>query len=422
MSNTLKLGNGKWATGKDTLLAYNDENNNFKPLPFSFSRGTNATVVNEQGLIELVGSDEPRIDFKDNTKGSLLLEPQRSNLVTYSQDFSDAYWIKGGSSVVSGFVSPKGDASAFKLVEGTNTGVHDIIARTIGITAASVYSFSIYGKIKERNRIRMVVSNSGGTSGGFYASFDLLNGVAESINAYGVATANTSSIELFDGGFYKCTIIGVPNNTSVNTIVRTETDSGAESYTGNGTSGVYIYGAQLEQGSYATSYIPTNGSAVTRVGDVCNNGANEQVINSTEGVLYVEANLINGYDTNNWLGIIYDSSNANNRIYIQRYLGNIQVGIRVNGVIQSEITESSSSLGKNKIAFSYKLNEFKMFVNGSQVGITITSGSVFTPNTLDKCNVGVYHNNTLNFNNVINDFRLYNTALTDQQLIALTTI
>ena len=76
MSNTLKLGNGKWATGKDTL-AYNDfrTNTNYKPLAFSFSRDSSATVVNKDGLIETVGSGEPRIDFKDNTKGALLLEP-----------------------------------------------------------------------------------------------------------------------------------------------------------------------------------------------------------------------------------------------------------------------------------------------------------------------------------------------------------
>ena len=64
MANTLKLGAGKWATGTDTVLAFNDENNNFKPLPFDFSRASSATVVNQSGLIETVGSGEPRIDFK----------------------------------------------------------------------------------------------------------------------------------------------------------------------------------------------------------------------------------------------------------------------------------------------------------------------------------------------------------------------
>ena len=79
--NTLKFGNGEWYGKKDTILAYNDENSNFKPLPFSFDRASSATRVNKDGLIETVGSGEPRIDYKDDSKGALLLEPSRSNLI-----------------------------------------------------------------------------------------------------------------------------------------------------------------------------------------------------------------------------------------------------------------------------------------------------------------------------------------------------
>ena len=93
MSNTLKLGNGKWATGKDTLLSFSDTNNNYKPLPFSFSRASSGTVVNKDGLIETVGTGKPRIDFKDNTKGSLLLEPQRTNAISYSDTQSAGFGI-----------------------------------------------------------------------------------------------------------------------------------------------------------------------------------------------------------------------------------------------------------------------------------------------------------------------------------------
>ena len=82
--NTLKFGNGEWYGKKDTILAYNDENSNFKPLPFSFDRDTLATRVNKDGLIETVGSGEPRIDYKDDSKGALLLEPSRSNSLVQS--------------------------------------------------------------------------------------------------------------------------------------------------------------------------------------------------------------------------------------------------------------------------------------------------------------------------------------------------
>jgi hypothetical protein len=63
MAQTYKFGNGTWATKKGSTLAYNDENNNFKPLPFDFTRSTGATRVNKQGLIEVVSNNEPRIDL-----------------------------------------------------------------------------------------------------------------------------------------------------------------------------------------------------------------------------------------------------------------------------------------------------------------------------------------------------------------------
>ncbi len=80
MATTFKFGNGNWAVKEDFALAYNDENGNFKPLPFDFTRASSATRVNKHGLIETVPSGKPRIDFLNNTSGHLLLEPSRTNI------------------------------------------------------------------------------------------------------------------------------------------------------------------------------------------------------------------------------------------------------------------------------------------------------------------------------------------------------
>ena len=96
MAHKLKFGNGTWATKKGSTLAYNDENNNFKPLPFTTTRDSGATRVNKEGLIEVVGNDIPRIDYTDSAEGALLLEPSRTNLITYSQDFSNWSIISSG--------------------------------------------------------------------------------------------------------------------------------------------------------------------------------------------------------------------------------------------------------------------------------------------------------------------------------------
>ena len=109
MSNTLNLGAGIWGTKEDSLLAYNSENGNYKPLPFDFTRASSATVVNKAGLIETVGSGIPRIDFLGNTNGALKLEPQRTNSFSYSNDFSQSSWSKTQSSVTGNTtISPEG--------------------------------------------------------------------------------------------------------------------------------------------------------------------------------------------------------------------------------------------------------------------------------------------------------------------------
>ena len=127
MANTLKFGNGQWATGNGTALAYNDENANFKPLPFDFTRASSGTTVNQSGLIETVGSGIPRIDFQGNTKGALLLEPSRSNLTLYSEDLSNSYWAKQNGSITSNVISsPNGLVNADLFTENTSNGDHAI--------------------------------------------------------------------------------------------------------------------------------------------------------------------------------------------------------------------------------------------------------------------------------------------------------
>ena len=119
MAQTLKFGNGTWATKKGSTLAYNDLGGNFKPLPFTTTRSTSATRVNKKGLIEVVENDRPRIDYKDSEDGSLLLEPQRSNLITYSQDFSNAVWNTGSTRSVNfaptSTIDPQGKTNAYRV-------------------------------------------------------------------------------------------------------------------------------------------------------------------------------------------------------------------------------------------------------------------------------------------------------------------
>jgi hypothetical protein len=408
MANTLKLGAGKWATGTDTVLAFNDENNNFKPLPFDFSRASSATVVNQSGLIETVGSGEPRIDFLGNTKGALLLEPSRTNLIPYSEDFSVANWTKSNATITSNsIISPDGTSNADKLVENTSNASHQVYDTVI--TNSGGYSNSIFVKAAERSKIRI---NSGSNSD--RVDFDLSNGTV--ISQLG-ATGNIVSVS---NGWYKCDISW--NTATVSAqyfLISLLDDSGTQQYQGDGTSGVYIWGAQLEVGSYATSYIPTSGSAVTRVADACYNDNLTNVIGQTEGTFYLETVPLN--TATNWTErvIQFESSGAG-FMTIQRYSNQNITFYGTNGSNSWSIQGNGLFVGGQtiKIAGAYKNNDIALYVNGVQIGTNTTANA---PQT-EKLRFANNSIGGLGYVGSHKDVKLYNTRLSNAELQALTTI
>ena len=145
MANTFKFGNGNWATKEGSALAYNDENNNFKPLPFDFTRASGATRVNKDGLIEVVGSNEPRIDFLNDSKGALLLEPSRTNLIEYSEDFGNSFWTKSNATVISNnVISPNGTLNASSITFGSSGYLLESVTTTK--TIGSSETISVFSK------------------------------------------------------------------------------------------------------------------------------------------------------------------------------------------------------------------------------------------------------------------------------------
>jgi hypothetical protein len=416
MANTLNLGNGNWATKEDSLLAYNSENGNFKPLPFDFTRASNATVVNKDGLIETVGSGEPRIDFSNDAKGALLLEPTRSNLITYSNDFTNASWTTNNATIsINQLTSPDGSLNADKITEDTSNTDHKT-RDTIAFSSGS-YTWSVFAKKSERNFV--VINVYDGTTL-FGYTFDLLNGNLGSL-VYGSGSVD-ANIEKYGNGWYRCSISFTASSGSGQANVGTALNSSTTSYQGNGTSGVYIYAAQLEQGSYATSYIPTQGSAVTRIADVCNNGGNEQVINSTEGVLYFEGQSFGG--TSNGFITLSDGSGTNRiSLRIGYYISTlIYIQMTSSGASQFEVNYNTNGTSFNfndfnKYALKYKQNDCALFLNGIKV-ISISSATM--PTNLSKFQFTNSDGVGYLFLGTPKDVRLYNTALTDAELQALT--
>jgi hypothetical protein len=409
MSNTLKFGDGKWAVKQGSTLAYNDENGNFKPLPFEFNRSTSATRVNKQGLIEVVSNNEPRIDFLNDSKGALLLEPSGSNLIPYSEDFTDASWTKSNSTVTSNqVISPDGTLNADKLVSSANTSIHYLSDLISGATIGLNYTFSIFAKASEEDVLAYRDSTYGTVS-----LFDLSNGsVIEGSN-------HNSSIIDFGNGWYKCI---TTSETAFSDIEIRLSPRDYTSYTGNGTSGLYIWGAQLEAGSYATSYIPTQGAIGTRVAESCNDAGNEQVINSTEGVLYADISALD--NSNTFRAISISDGTNDNRVVIDYNQSNQIRGLLAIGgnTANRLITDTSTDIKQvNKIAFKYSDGDIALWVNGIEIGTTSGSNTLPT-NTLNRLNFDFGNGLDGDFYGNVKEVKLYNTALSNAELQALTTI
>ena len=418
--NTLKFGNGEWYGKKDTILAYNDENSNFKPLPFSFDRASSATVVNKDGLIETVGSGEPRIDYSDDAKGALKLEPSRTNTITYSNDFSQSGWDNAAYPVTitsNSIISPDGSLNANLIAPSSGNSRHAIRNLSTSAVSGTIYTLSAFVK---KGGSRYIVFGDAGDSLWRVVTFDLDNGViTNEYNSSGTITA-------YENGWYRITCVITRTNSGTIQFSlgasETSSNSGLPSFD-NTSLTVYAYGCQIESNSsYATSYIPTSGGVVTRVADVCNNGGNDQVINSTEGVLYGEVKYLSNDIGSGKYSPISISGGTTNFVTFRHQGGvsnRLSIFIYVNNVEKFVFVTSAYNLNNYvKIAVLYSSNGSKVFINGT-VAYTDTINSSFPSNTLTEVEGfqgGDY------FKGNVKEIKLYNTALTDQELINLTTI
>jgi hypothetical protein len=394
MAQTLKFGAGEWATKEGSTLAYNDENGNFKPLPFNFERAGSATRVNKEGLIEVVSNNEPRIDFKDNTKGALLLEPSRSNLITYSENYNT--WNKAAltnSSVTE--VNPQGTTSTQKITQ-TSSGGFVWFPRTF----TGNETFSVFVKKDSSNFARLYAANNS-------VYFDIVNGTIT--NEIGSEITDKSIIDYGNGWFR----ISISVNSTASNVRIYPASSGTSS---NGTNSLFVYGAQLEQGSYATSYIPTSGGIATRNAESSSQTVPDGVIGQTEGTIFVDFKFKGLPNNVSSMPISIDGSGSN-EAYIYIDVNNTVYGqFIVGGSFTCNISGDDLILGNTyKIAFAYKNSDFALFVNG----VLSNSSNSGVVGANQNIVIGNYLNGNYPHDN-INEAKLYNTRLSNSELVALT--
>jgi hypothetical protein len=351
----------------------------------------------------------PRLDYSGGAScASLLLENQATNLITYSEDFSNAAWDKSNSSITSNSViSPDGSLNADLLQETTANGSHSIRQNAGGLTTGQSYTYSIFVKEYKQGAKRDIRFFVGGVNTSGIFSFD-------SKSFYNTNFDNTK-VENYGNGWYRLSITDIVPATSFNNIIILYNNT--SNYTGDGESGVYFWGAMLEQGSYPTSYIPTSGSTVTRTADVCNNAGDANTFNDSEGVLFAEIAAL--ADDATYKKISISNGTTSNLIYIsyKNYTNQIRVEIVSSSSSVFDITYPTTDITTfSKIALKYKQNDFALWIDGTEVA-TDTSGNA--PSGLNRL---AFDNGAGNddFYGKCKQLMYFDEALSDEELSDLT--
>ena len=352
--------------------------------------------------------DIPRIDYT-NGEPSILLEPSRTNLITYSNDFTNAAWTKGNSTITANnTTSPEGLLNASKLTENTATSSHRV-EETVTVSNGATVTCSVYAKKGERNFILLFESNS---ADGAYFNLD----TGKFVRVDG--TPVDYNIQDLKNGWYRCSIVVTVPSTSCRFQIYMTQTSNTSSYTGDGSSSMFIYGAQVEEGSYATSLIHTSGSAVTRSADSAYNAGNSDLINSTEGVLYVEFKTPEPQPTAQYIAI-NDGAAGSNQVRIGWLNFKIYIQIRVSGGAFYLFNPSTPTHTEyNKIAVKFKASDHAIYINGQEVD-TSTASNIFSSDVLNTLSFSAY-TTTGKFYGNVKSVMVFKEALTDLELEKLT--
>jgi hypothetical protein len=354
----------------------------------------------------------PRLDYLNSTCPRLLLEPQRTNLATWSEQ-ANAY-TKANATIGSNVVaSPDGYTNADSLIEDTTNGAHAFFNFGLTTFSAQSYTASVFAKKGSRDwfALQMYWNTN------VLAYFNLNTGVVGTVTAGATAT-----ITPYGNGWYRCTITATAEANAGGIAIYAANGNNSISYAGtNGLTAGYFYGWQLEAGAYATSYIPTLGASVTRVADAASKTGISSLIGQTEGTLFGEFTFT-GVTPLMHLFCSVAGSYAN-AIYVQTFSSTgISMQVWSGAVNQVGIDLSGLSVGQNiKFAAAYKNNDFVFYVNGTQAG-SDTSGTV--PSGLSQIEVGGYSEAGSPFiwSSSTKQALLFKTRLTNAQLAELTTL
>jgi hypothetical protein len=394
----------------------------------AYTPTTTQPITNYVPVLQSAANNVARFDHNPVTGESLglLIEEQRTNLFTYSEDWSNAAWTKTDTTIQANTViAPDGTLTADKTIpsSGSNTTF-----QAISVTSGVSYTLSIYSK-RAGNRYLVIRNTFAGLSGD-NVSFDLLDGVVQR-NVSGV----TSTITPVGNGWYRCSCSWASGATGAsNYQVKTASEAVSTSsatLTGfyNSFDGIYIWGAQLEVGAFPTSYIPTVASQVTRSADAASmTGANfSSWYRADEGNVYFEGQSASVTAVANKAAFTISDGSTSNRIE-QFFAGTSSLGvpqalilISAGAVVQTNQGFGSSLTNNNaaKLMTAYKFNDIAATVNGG----TLSADSTAIIPVVDRMFIGANSTgSTAYLNGTIKKLAYYPKRLANAELQALTQI
>jgi len=355
---------------------------------FDFIRGSSGTRVNKAGLIETVAANTPRLDYPliDGVVQScpaLLLEPSRTNKITYSDNLSSG--TSGSTITTNTNTSPTGELNA-----STMNATANYIAKSVSISSGDNV-FSCFLKYNADAEVEVYIYD-----GSYYKStFNIQTGaVVSNSNA-------TGSIENYGNGWFRCSIYAQTTSTT------SEVGFGAV----NGAT--YTFGWQLEAGSYSTSYIKNidTSAGVTRSADVCNGAGTSNTFNDSEGVLFAEISALANDSTFRFI-TISDGTTSNRVTIFFRNDNTLDGGVEGATFFDSTV----DILDFNRVAVKYKSGDSSFFVNGFKVD---SNTDTFTNTGLNQLDFDL-SNGALPFYGNTKQLMTFNEALSDSELEDLT--
>lgn len=376
---------------------------NTQSRSLTFTRASTATYVDKSGILQTAGINEPRFEAP-----GLLFEGASTNLVQYSGDLNNAYWFLGNSTTTTGFSAPDGSTTAAKLIPNSSTVTH-YIRKSIPVTP-SWYTWSVHVKAGELSNLLLSISE-GGTNFPT-VGFNLLTG------AITTSVPETVTVQLLANGWYRLSMrVQVTVSATLNFNVVATNASGNVNFNGDGTSGFYLWGAQLEALPIPSSYIPTTTAAATRAKDIATISVDNW--GPTTGTPFTLAADVN----RSWNVLPQDAPRVfriiTSNLAAELSLGwNNAIGLRA-GVGASNIT-APLPLGQNTVGMRMQGGYTSVFV-----GPTIMT-SIYPVNTVDvpqQIVLGDIVSGSTSgprpmFGHIKN-FRVWNRALTDEQIKGL---